>query len=219
MERTLSYDEARAFYDAFGARQDTQGYYEDPPNRDLVDHLALDTASAVLELGCGTGRLAAEMLLPRLPAGATYLGVDVSQTMVSLARARLSAWRPRATVELAAGPMTLPGGPASVDRFVSTYVLDLLATEDIRALAAELTRVLAPGGLAGITSLTGGRAGLPRVVSWIWRQVQRRRPTLVGGCRPLDLAPLMRDECLELVYEGHHCVRALSSQVLVLRRV
>ena len=28
-ERTLSLDEARAFYDAFGARQDGQAFYED----------------------------------------------------------------------------------------------------------------------------------------------------------------------------------------------
>ena len=34
----LSSDEARAFYDRFGARQDSQAFYEDPATRDLIVH-------------------------------------------------------------------------------------------------------------------------------------------------------------------------------------
>ena len=48
--------------------------------------------------------------------------------------------------------MTCPCGPH--DRFVLTYVLDLLSPKDIGPVFAEAHRVLAPGGLPGLVGLT-----------------------------------------------------------------
>jgi ubiquinone/menaquinone biosynthesis C-methylase UbiE len=217
-ERTLSRAEARRFYDRLGARQDTQAYYEDPPNRDLAAHLELASARAIVELGCGTGRFATETLLPAAPDTCAYHGLDLSATMVALARQRLAFAGPRASVAQTDGAMALPGEAGRFDRFVSTYVLDLLPRDDIRALASEVVRALRPGGLAGVTSLTHGRRGLARGVSWLWERVQARMPALVGGCRPLDLRPLLAAPELIVEHEAHHTVRGLSSQVLVLRR-
>ena len=76
--RVLSHAEARRFYDAFGARQDRQGFYEEPAQVDLLEHLELERAGAIVELGCGTGRLAARILAERAPPDCRYLGTALS---------------------------------------------------------------------------------------------------------------------------------------------
>jgi len=43
-EKTLSKEQARAYDDRFGAKQDSQGYYEDPATEDMVSHGALPVA-------------------------------------------------------------------------------------------------------------------------------------------------------------------------------
>jgi len=130
----LSKEEARRFYDWLGAAQDTQAFYENPATADLAAHAGLEMAGTVLEFGCGTGRFAAHLLAKVLQPDCRYHGVDISPKMVRLARQRLAPWQQRASVEVSSGAMPLPFRDAGFDRFVATYVLDLLAPEDIRAV-------------------------------------------------------------------------------------
>lgn len=108
MKRTLTHSEARAFYDKFGAKQDLQRFYEDPAIERLLGAADLGRAEAVIELGCGTGRLAERLLRSELPPGATYTGFDVSGTMVELTKERLAPWAGRASVEQSDGSARLP---------------------------------------------------------------------------------------------------------------
>jgi SAM-dependent methyltransferase len=218
VERTLSRAQARSFYDAFGAKQDAQGFYEDPPNRELAAQLELGNAGSLLEFGCGTGRLAAQLLGGPLGASARYLGLDQSHTMAELARARLAPFGARARVEQTDGSMQLPAADGSADRFLSTYVLDLLSHEDIAALVDEAARVLRPGGLAGLSGLVPGRSPWARCVTALWRAVHRWDPARVGGCRPLELAPFFPGPLWEVCHASRHSWRGLTSGVLVLRR-
>ena len=55
-------DDARRYYDRFGWRQDTQGFYENPAIDDLVKHADFEHARSVLEFGCGTGSFARRLL-------------------------------------------------------------------------------------------------------------------------------------------------------------
>ena len=99
MAPILTPKEAKAFYDRLGARQDWQGFYENPARRDLVAHAGFETAAAVFEFGCGTGRFAAQLLGDHLPGHCSYAAVDVSGPMVGLARRHLAPWRDRARVD------------------------------------------------------------------------------------------------------------------------
>ena len=81
--------QARVVYDRIGRFHDWQ-FYEDRAMAQLLADRAPQTAHAVFEFGCGTGRLAARML-ELLPPTARYLGVDVSPAMVALATHRLAA--------------------------------------------------------------------------------------------------------------------------------
>ena len=84
-------EEAKSFYDRLGKLQDTQKFYERAALHDLVAHGAFEQASAVFEFGCGTGSFANQLLSDYLPSQATYLGVDISSTMVRLARGKPSS--------------------------------------------------------------------------------------------------------------------------------
>lgn len=191
MAPTLGHDEARAFYDRFGARQDWQRFYEDPAIDALVRYGAFADARAVLEFGCGTGRFARRLLRRHLGPEARYVGVDSSATMVALARARLAPWAPRATVLQTDGSMRLPFADRAFDRFVATYVCDLLSEADIRALVAEAARVLVPEGRLCVAGLTVGRGPVSRLTTRLWQRIHAARPALLGGCRPVEMVPYL----------------------------
>ena len=213
--RTFSHAQARAFYDRFGRRQDWQAFYEDRAVASLLRHAALDSARSVVELGCGTGRLAARMLRDALPPDGRYLGVDVSSTMVELARQRLTPWQERAEVRLSSGEprIALPDG--SCDRFVSAYVLDLLSDTDIEAVLGEARRLLAPGGRLGLVSLTTGNDRLSRALCTAWSAVHRWRPALVGGCRPVVLRDRLSAGGWHMLHHEIVAAFGLRSEVLV----
>jgi ubiquinone/menaquinone biosynthesis C-methylase UbiE len=185
--KTLSHEEARSFYDHLGAKQDWQRFFEDPATDDLVKTLALRTAQSVLEFGCGTGRLAESMLTSHLPPTAEYVAIDISSNMVSLARTRLKRFGSRVRVLQSAGEMKLEIESRKHDRFISTYVFDLLSEADIAALLAEAHRALSSRGLLGLVSLTHGPTLLSHLIERAWVGVHSFRPSLVGGCRPIEL--------------------------------
>jgi len=160
--RALSHREAKTFYDRFGSKQDLQRFYEDPAIEVLLRHGEFAKATAVVELGCGTGRLAARLLQDHLPAEATYLGLDISPTMIALTEERIAPWAGRARVRLTEGRPELPLQDGSQDRFLSTYVLDLLSEEEIGASLREARRVLVPNGRLCLASLTFGQTSMSR---------------------------------------------------------
>ena len=150
----LESSDARTFYDRFGKRQDTQRFYEDPALDDLIAHAHFDEAGKIFEFGCGTGRFAARLVSEQLASSATYLGWDLSSTMVRLATERLVALAEHARVLHCDGTVRFPVPNNSVDRVVSTYVLDLLSEMDIGKFLQEAYRVLDVGGKLCLVSLT-----------------------------------------------------------------
>jgi tRNA threonylcarbamoyl adenosine modification protein (Sua5/YciO/YrdC/YwlC family) len=121
-------DEIRADVPAYDALQ-----------RELIGATA-DGAHRILELGTGTGATA-ELLLKRHP-GATLIGVDASEGMLSAARTRLPAER----VELRVGRIEdeLPDGPFDV--VASALAVHHLDAEEKAELFRRIRAVLTPGG-------------------------------------------------------------------------
>jgi SAM-dependent methyltransferase len=138
--RLLSPTQAARFYDLLGAGLDAGGFYESAALQELAAHLDLTKSRSVVEFGVGTGRLAAELLSERLPPDATYLGLDVSATMVRLAKARLRSFGERADVMQTDGTPRIDATNGAFDRFISTYVFDLLSNDDARAVVNESRR-------------------------------------------------------------------------------
>jgi SAM-dependent methyltransferase len=97
-QTTLTPSEARAFYDKFGKKQDTQGFYENPAMDDLIAYANFYDAQKVFEFGCGTGKFASRLLEEHLSSSARYVGCDVSPTMVNLATRQLLLYAKQAKI-------------------------------------------------------------------------------------------------------------------------
>lgn len=210
----LSPDRVKQYYDRFGSRQDSQGFYEDPALDDLLAHANVGDAGCVVEFGCGTGRLAQRML-EQAPT-ADYVGYDISTTMVTLARARLESAGSRVQVrQLEPGTVQLPLPSAAADRLVSTYVLDLLPESASRQFLAEARRVLQPGGLLCLVGITPGESVVSRVVMGLWQAVWRINPGIVGGCRPLQLRRLVESAPWSVVHARTVVSWGIASEVVI----
>ena len=100
------WDEYAPFYDWENAR--TLGRRDVPFWRTL----AAQAAGPVLELGCGTGRIA----LPLGRAGAHVVGIDRSEAMLARARQRIRRARLQRRVQLVRGDIRmLPFGASQFD--------------------------------------------------------------------------------------------------------
>ncbi len=122
-----------------------------------------------------------------LPPQARYLAVDSSATMVRLAQAKLARFGERVTIQQTSRSLQLEAPDSAFDRFVSAYVVDLLPAADIMTLLSEAHRFLTPDGRLCLVSLSFGRSRLARLVICGWRQLHALHPSLVRGCRPVEL--------------------------------
>ncbi len=215
MVRTISRDDARRFYDRFGAKQDRQEFYEDVAIELMIELGGFSDAQAVFELGCGTGRLAGRLLSDHLPAAARYVATDLSSTMVGLARDRLMRFGQRCQVRLSDGDFDFSSHGGPFDRFVTTYVLDLLSLADIRKVFAEAHAALVPGGLFCHAGLTKGTSAVSRTTSTAWALIHRIKPTLVGGCRPLLLADLFPQDRWRVLHREVVVSAAIPSEIVI----
>ena len=109
--------------------------------REYVEALALHSGERVLDVGCGPGFLAAAMA-DAIGATGRVCGVDVSESMLALARARCGD-----RIEFLFGDATLlPLDDGVFDVAVATQVYEYVS--DLEAALTELRRVLRPGGRA-----------------------------------------------------------------------
>ncbi len=103
----------------------------------FVEHAGLAPGRRAIELGCGTG-----LFLERVArSGAGIVGVELSETLLAKAKARVA---PLANVTLERGDAhRLPHADASVDAVYGSSILHHL---DLTRSLAETHRVLRPGG-------------------------------------------------------------------------
>jgi len=131
--------------------------------------LAEGASGRTLDLGCGTGRN-----LPLLPAGARAVGVDPCAQSLGRARRRAPA-----ALLVQARAEALPFRDGAFDTVASGLVL--CSVLDPPAAAAEMLRVLAPGG--SVRALEHVRSPLPwkaRIQDW----TQPAWTAISGGCHP-----------------------------------
>jgi ubiquinone/menaquinone biosynthesis C-methylase UbiE len=157
------WDDYAPFYDWENAR--TLGRRDVP----FWKNLAITAGGAVLELGCGTGRIS----IPLGRAGVPLLGIDRSEQMLVRARTRVRRSRLSGVVRLLRGDIRfLPLPKHSTAMVMAPYGIlqSLLRERDLAATLAEVHRVLEPGGTFGLELV----ADLP---SW---EEYRKRVSLKG---------------------------------------
>jgi ubiquinone/menaquinone biosynthesis C-methylase UbiE len=215
---TLTHSQARDFYDGFGKRQDAQ-FYEEVAITRLLERASFEQAESIFEFGCGTGRFAAELLEDVASDSVTYKGIDISSTMVALAQMRLTKYGARVQVDISDGKPVIREESDAFDRFISNYVLDLLDQDDIETVLNEAHRVLKPGGLICLISLTHGISIVGRLVESIWASLYRMKPSLVGGCRPIRLGEFVGSPKWRVEYVQSVSSFGITSEILIAEKL
>ena len=108
---------------------------------------------------------------------------------------------------------------ATFDRFISTYVLDLLSNEDIDSLLNEAHRVLRTGGLLGLVSQTRGSKGLSHFVMRTWERLYQLSPIATGGCRPITIRSLLENFRWRVRYRNVVSWFAIASEIVVAQKI
>ncbi|MHA1164362.1 MAG: class I SAM-dependent methyltransferase [Alphaproteobacteria bacterium] len=220
MTRTFTPEQARRHYERNAHKQDAQGWYEDAALERLVALGDFGGASAVLEVGCGTGRFAALLLRNHLAPHATYIGVDISNSMLARAGTKLKKYTLRAKLRPGDVTLGLTSPNESADRIIATYLFDLLSVTHSTNLLAEMHRVLRPGGLICIAGLTlETQEADMNIFSQLWALIQRTWPSLVGGCRPVQMRPLLSKTQWRIMAHESVAPRGLASEILIARKI
>ena len=118
---------------------------------------------------------------------------------------------------MAAAVLAVPD--ASSNRFLATYVFDLLDPAYSRQLIAEAHRILIPGGLVCTVNLTRGTGSFSRLVSRLWTSICDQCPKLVGGCRPIHLTELLEPEVWHIRHHRTLVSFGICSEILVAERL
>lgn len=143
MEGYEGWDDYAPFYDWENAQ--TVG------RRDIAfwTRMASAAKGPVLELGCGTGRVA----LPAARGGATIVGIDRSAPMLARARTRVKRARLQSQVQLVRGDIRhLPFPDRAFPLVMAPYGIlqSLLAERDLARTLDAVTRVLTKKGTFGL---------------------------------------------------------------------
>jgi demethylmenaquinone methyltransferase / 2-methoxy-6-polyprenyl-1,4-benzoquinol methylase len=149
--------------------------------RFLVSRLPVGAGDTVVDVACGTGAVALELVRQ---TGCSVVGVDQSPEMLAEARGRIADDR---ITFVEASAQELPFEDASFDGLTAAYLLRYL--DDLPAGLAELARVLRPGATAALLDfgvppapparaawnlyVDGGLPLLGRAISPGWHEVGR----------------------------------------------
>ena len=121
----------------------------------------------VLDLACGTGDMAIEVLRQR--RAARVVGADLSRTMLELARTKLAARRAASTGGNGAARVHLVGAPAESLPFADgafdgvTIAFGIRNVPDYRGGLREMARILKSGGRACILEFSTPPS------RWLWK--------------------------------------------------
>lgn len=172
-ESLQSADENRAMFDRIARRYDLMNsilslgrhhYWR----RRSVDLLEVREDGRYVDVGCGTGDVAAE-ILRQCPTG-RVVGVDPAEAMLDVGRRKLDAAGLADRAELLVGDaLSLPAEADAFDGAIAAFCLRNVT--DRSAAIAEMGRVVRPGGKVAILELTRPRCPVLRAGHYVYSRV------------------------------------------------
>lgn len=139
--------DVKTFFEAVASDWDTMrlAYYDERVIETLADRAALDGSQTVLDVGTGTGFVAAGLA----SHARRVIALDHSPAMLDVARRNLAELDVENVELTEADLVTLPLAEDSVDAAVANMVLHHV--EDPGGMLSEMARVTRPGGWVAIT--------------------------------------------------------------------
>ena len=201
------------------------GIWEKIAERQPVE-LALELAAVrpgekVLEVAVGPGnahtRLAhlARDMGRGTVGGGTVVGTDLTPAMLARTVQRFRQEALPTPLLCRCDACSLPFAEQSFDLVFCAYLLDLLSVESIAEALREMRRVLRPGGRLALVHLGMGHKGF----NHIWGLFYWLIPTMLGGCRPIRVAPHLSALGWEVLQAREVVCWGIPSDVILARRV
>jgi len=175
------YDGTAWFYDIWATLTETKA-------QDKAIQLAnIQDKTVILDIAVGTGKLF-NRIVKRNPNGRN-VGIDISGGMLDKAKLRLSK-QSNSNYSLDIGSaFNITVDNQSVDILFNNYMFDLIPFNQMDAIINEFSRVLKSNGKLVLVNMTKAEyfgAGL-------YEKIYRISPTLLGGCRGVQLSDLLSD--------------------------
>lgn len=148
---------------------------------------AIRDGESVLEVAVGTG-LAFEKILRANPTGRNE-GIDVTEAMLTRAETRAASSGAKSYRLTVGDAYALDFADSEFDVLINNYMFDLLPENDFPTVLAEFGRVLRPGGRLVLVNMTKGKSWHNRIWEWVYRI----NPAWLGGCRAVQLLPMLEE--------------------------
>ncbi len=169
---------------------------------------AIQNGESVLEVAVGTG-LAFERILRANPSGRNE-GIDLTEAMLIRAEKRAASAGIESYRLTVGDAYALDFPDDDFDVLINNYMFDLLPEDDFPTVLAEFRRVLRPGGRLVLVNMTKG-------MHWynsIWEWVYRMNPAWLGGCRGVQVLPLLGQVGFETLGRQYISQMTFPSEVI-----
>ena len=194
MDARLSKDEVRETYRKFAATYDLWGSPMESRARERCLEVAgIRDGESVLEVAVGTGILFEKIL--RINPNGRNEGMDLTEEMLARARTRARKSGVSNYALQAGDAYHLQYPDDTFDVLVNNYMFDLIPEHDFAAILGEFKRVLRAGGRIVLVNMTQGSNWFNALWEWLYRY----RPSLLGGCRGVEIKPYLEKAGFEKV--------------------
>lgn len=209
MDAKLTKDQVRKAYRVHASTYDIWSNLTESKARQRCLEVAdIKDGESVLEVAVGTGVLFEKILLLN-PTGRNE-GIDLTEEMLSRARARVHKSGKSNYVLKIGDAYHLQYPDNSFDLIMNNYMFDLIPEKDFRAILSELKRVLRKGGRIVLVNMTKG----PHWFNAVWEWLYKIRPSLLGGCRGIELSPYLEKVGFEKVVREYLTQMIFPSEVI-----
>lgn len=182
---TRSKQEAKVRYNQLSRWYDTLGERGERKCRGVgLQKLDAGPGEIVLDAGCGTGH-GIEALAQAVRPSGKVCGIDLSEMMIDLARARIQRLHLSDQVELQCADATrLPFRANVFDGILISFTLELFDTPEIPIVLGECKRVLRRGGRLCVVALSKSAKHKYNLMVFLYELLHRWFPRHID-CRPI----------------------------------
>jgi ubiquinone/menaquinone biosynthesis C-methylase UbiE len=184
------------------------GLTESKSRRRCLEVADIKNGESVLEVAVGTGILF-EKILELNPTGRNE-GIDLTEEMLTRARARAQKSGASGYVLKVGDAYHLQYSDNSFDVVLNNYMFDLIPEKDFLAILCEFRRVLRKGGRIVLVNMTKGS----RWFNAVWEWLYKIRPSLLGGCRGIELKPYLEEVGFEKIRREYVSQMFFPSEVI-----